>query len=909
MPEVNDLCRVASVSTGPGGLARAMETGAELYRVLVDCVEEYAIYVIDTEGRVVSWNRGAEALKGYAEDEVRGRSFALFYTEEDRRNGIPERNLHRAAEAGRYADEGWRVRKDGSRFWASVSLTALANPQGEVVGFAKITRDLTERKLREETLGRSEARFRALAENATEAIVTINSDDEILFANPAAERIFGYSADELRRLHFSDLMPERMRERHRTGLKRYVATRQRRIPWDGVELPGLTRAGEEVPLEITFSEYGSGDEVQFTGVMRDVRERRRVEELLQRNEQRYRSVVEAAAAIVWVVPPSGEIEWPIPSWSAFTGQTWEQYGGRGWIEAVHPDDRHRTAESWRHAMETRSTYEAEHRLRRHDGEYRYMLVRAVPIVDEEGEVREWVGIHTDITLQRETALRLRRLSDSGLIGIVVVETSGAVLEANEAFLRMVGHSREDLEAGRMNWVAMTPEEYRDLDRQARQEAARTGQVTPFEKVFLHRDGTPVWVLIGSARISETRSVAFVLNISRRKTAEQERERLIRALTAERQRLADLFEQAPAIVAVVRGGEHVFEIANPRFLRFIGRSAQEVVGRPIREAMPELAGQGYFDLLDRVYSSGEPFIGQEMPVQLRRSDDAPLEQAYMNFIYHPLREADGSVSGIFAHGVDVTDQVLARQRVEELLREVQEANQVKGGFLATMSHELRTPLNAMIGYADLLLEGIPEPIPEPSRAQVERIGLSARHLLELIEEILTFSRIEAGRERVDAEDVELSILLKEVAAIIEPLATQKGLTFQIQLPAETISIRTDARKLRQILLNLAGNAIKFTEQGRICVRLLVDAETVKFEVEDTGIGIAPEHHERVFEPFWQVDSEKTRQISGTGLGLKVSRELARLLGGDIDLRADLGKGTCFTVELPRRAEAIPETIVS
>jgi signal transduction histidine kinase len=311
----------------------------------------------------------------------------------------------------------------------------------------------------------------------------------------------------------------------------------------------------------------------------------------------------------------------------------------------------------------------------------------------------------------------------------------------------------------------------------------------------------------------------------------------------------------------------------------------------------------------VYSSGEPFIGQEMPVQLRRSDDAPLEQAYMNFIYHPLREADGSVSGIFAHGVDVTDQVLARQRVEELLREVQEANQVKGGFLATMSHELRTPLNAMIGYADLLLEGIPEPIPEPSRAQVERIGLSARHLLELIEEILTFSRIEAGRERVDAENVELSILLKEVAAIIEPLATQKGLTFQIQLPAETISIRTDARKLRQILLNLAGNAIKFTEQGRICVRLLVDAETVKFEVEDTGIGIAPEHHERVFEPFWQVDSEKTRQISGTGLGLKVSRELARPLGGDIDLRADLGKGTCFTVELPRRAEAIPETIVS
>jgi PAS domain S-box-containing protein len=230
-------------------------------------------------------------------------------------------------------------------------------------------------------------------------------------------------------------------------------------------------------------------------------------------------------------------------------------------------------------------------------------------------------------------------------------------------------------------------------------------------------------------------------------------------------------------------------------------------------------------------------------------------------------------------------------------EAEDANRTKADFLATVSHELRTPLNAMIGYTDLLLMGVPEAIPERPKAQVERIGRSAHHLLELIEEILTFSRIEAGREQVESEEVDLNGVLTRVADMIEPLAIQKGLEFRVAMPEERISMRTDSRKLRQILLNLLGNAVKFTDEGYVELRASVERGRVTLEVADTGIGIEPEQLSHVFEPFFQAETAKHLRASGTGLGLSVARRLALLLGGDVSVESAPGEGSRFTVLLP------------
>jgi signal transduction histidine kinase len=370
--------------------------------------------------------------------------------------------------------------------------------------------------------------------------------------------------------------------------------------------------------------------------------------------------------------------------------------------------------------------------------------------------------------------------------------------------------------------------------------------------------------------------------------EAERERLVQALETERSRLEDIFLQTPAFIAVLRGETHVFELTNGPYQQMIGH--RDVIGLPVRAALPEIEGQGFFELLDNVYETGEPFTGTEIRVRLHREPGAEPEDVFLDFVYQPLRDPDGTIAGVIAHGVDVTSQVLARRAMEE-------ANRSKTDFLATMSHELRTPLNAMIGYSDLILDGIPEAVSEPVAASVERIGLSARHLLALIEEILTFTRVEAGREHVERAPTDLKRLLDEAAAIAEPLAAHKGVAFRVDSPPNAIVVTTDARKVRQILLNLVGNAVKFTEKGSVTIGLRAGEGVATFRVADTGEGIAPEHMEDIFEPFFQVETRHSRRVSGTGLGLSVSRRLARLLDGDLVAESEPGKGSTFELRLP------------
>ncbi|HEU0016325.1 MAG TPA: ATP-binding protein, partial [Longimicrobium sp.] len=233
----------------------------------------------------------------------------------------------------------------------------------------------------------------------------------------------------------------------------------------------------------------------------------------------------------------------------------------------------------------------------------------------------------------------------------------------------------------------------------------------------------------------------------------------------------------------------------------------------------------------------------------------------------------------------------------LYAQAQEANRVKAEFLATMSHELRTPLNAMIGYTDLLEAGIPEPIAGKPLEYVRRVGVSARHLAQLIDEILTFSRVEAGRETVAVREVELEALLAEVRAMVEPLALEKGLPVEVHLPPHPVRFHTDPAKARQILINLLGNAIKFTDQGRVELRACLRGGDVVLSVCDTGIGITPENLERIFDPFWQVAQGTTREAEGTGLGLSVARRLAQLLGGSLVVRSTPESGSTFDLCLP------------
>ena len=247
-----------------------------------------------------------------------------------------------------------------------------------------------------------------------------------------------------------------------------------------------------------------------------------------------------------------------------------------------------------------------------------------------------------------------------------------------------------------------------------------------------------------------------------------------------------------------------------------------------------------------------------------------------------------------------DAEVARAEAEEARAEAESANGAKGDFLAVMSHELRTPLSAIMGYQELLADGITGPINEQQSQQLGRIKASARHLLSLIDEILTFTRIDAGREEVNIERVSLTGLLEPAAELVESLARGRGLHIEVMLPPQEITVETDAVKVRQMIVNLLSNGVKFTDRGRIILSGDQRGDQLVISVEDTGIGIGPDHIERIFEPFWQVEQKATRRAGGTGLGLTVTRRLALLLGGDVTVKSTPGEGTTFTICLPIHA---------
>ena len=362
---------------------------------------------------------------------------------------------------------------------------------------------------------------------------------------------------------------------------------------------------------------------------------------------------------------------------------------------------------------------------------------------------------------------------------------------------------------------------------------------------------------------------------------------------ENERLVTLFEQAPGIIAVLRGPDHVFELTNRSYLQLVGHRA--LVGKAVRDALPEVKGQGFFELLDHVYQTGQPFVGHAVPLRVQRDRDAPLEERFIDFVYQPIHDQHGKVSGIFVEGSDVT----ARKRIEDELRA---ANRQKDQFLAMLAHELRNPLAPITTAAQLLQRGQMD-APGIQRAS-DIIARQAQHMTILVNDLLDVSRVTRGQVTITREALEVREIVAAAVEQVRPLMDARRHELHCEIASGALRVEGDRTRLVQVVSNILNNAAKYTTPGGcIVLSARIEAGDVRVAVRDNGQGIDPPILPYIFDLFIQAERTPDRSQGGLGLGLALVKSLAVLHGGRVEAHSEgLGKGSEFVVYLPCLAAA-------
>jgi PAS domain S-box-containing protein len=497
--------------------------------------------------------------------------------------------------------------------------------------------------------------------------------------------------------------------------------------------------------------------------------------------------------------------------------------------------------------------------------------------------------------------RFRRLAESNIIGVIVADINGPILEANDAFLQMVGYSREDLQGGRVKWRSMTPPEYYEVSKRSLAELKAKGICTPFEKEYIRKDGSRVPILLGSTLLESDSEhvIGFVVDLSERKKAEE-------ALRQREEQLRLITNALPVLISYVDAQQR-YRFNNKRYEDWHGLPASEIYGKHIREVLGEPAYESILPYVEAVLSGKQ--VNYEKQLQFQDG-----LTRYTSITYVPQFNQEGQVEGFVALISDITERKLAEQESEQLLlreqasrAEAEAANRMKDEFLATLSHELRTPLNAMVGWTQLLRS---RKFDEATTAKgLETIDRNVKSLAALIEDVLDVSRIIRGKLRLNMHPVELLPVVQAAIDTVRSASQAKEISIEYFFDSKIGVILGDANRLQQVVWNLLSNAVKFTPpKGKVEVQLQrIDGSLVQIRVSDTGEGISPEFLPYVFERFRQADSSSTRSYGGLGLGLAIVRHLVELHGGTVHAESPgIGLGATFIVSLPMKTVGL-ETI--
>ncbi len=624
-------------------------------------------------------------------------------------------------------------------------------------------------------------------------------------------------------------------------------------------------------------------------------ERARTDKNLRESEERFRNMADHAPVMIWVTEPDATCTYLSQSWYEFTGQTPQTGLGLGWVEAVHPDDQDYARNAFVAANEKREGFRLDFRLRRTDGEYRWVIDSAQPRFGADGEFLGYIGSVIDITERRQSEEELRHsrqfnqdVIDSLSTHIAVVDERGIIIAVNRAWREFAIQNGADwtmkgvgIGANYFN-ICQGADGEGEMDGKAI--CAGLSAVLKREKDLFsfeypcHSPTEERWFLLTIAPLTDSEgAVISHLNITTRRLAEEklrESEEQFRTLAASIPQLAWMAEPDGSIFWY-----------NERWYEYTGTTFEQMQGWGWQSVHdPEIFPQVLKNWRDSI-ETGQPF---EMEFPIKSGSDNSFRWFLTRVL--PICDSAGTVMRWFGTNTDIEEIRQARRTAEE-------ANHLKDEFLATLSHELRTPLNAILGWSQMLqTNNLGANEKQKALATIER---NARAQNQLIDDLLDVSRIITGKLRLDVRAVDLSSVITAATDAARPAAEAKNIRLQILLDPSAGLISGDPDRLQQVVWNLLSNALKFTpKNGRVQVRLERVNSHVEIIVSDTGKGIEPEFLPHVFDRFRQSDGSMTRRHGGLGIGLAIVRQLVELHGGTVAVTSlGSGHGATFTIGLP------------